>query len=57
VDLVAVYTGEPIPAGSRSLTFRMTFQAPDRTLSDAEVKAALDRVTAEAVELGASVRT
>jgi len=55
VDLVAVYSGPPIPEGRRSLSFRMTFTAPDRTLSDAEVKEAVDRVVAAAREAGASV--
>lgn len=32
-----VYTGEPIPAGRKSLAFAVSYQAPDRTLSDAEV--------------------
>ncbi|MBM4394891.1 MAG: phenylalanine--tRNA ligase subunit beta, partial [Deltaproteobacteria bacterium] len=56
VDLVAVYSGAPIPEGSRSLSFRMTFLAPDRTLSDAEVKAAVDRVVAAARDAGATIR-
>lgn len=55
VDLVAVYSGAPIPEGRRSLSFRMTFTAPDRTLSDGEVKEALDRVVREARAAGASV--
>ena len=56
VELVAVYAGAPIPEGRRSLSFRMTFQAPDRTLEAAEVSAAVDRVLAAAKTLGAGLR-
>ena len=56
VDLVAVYAGAPSPEGRRSLSFRMTFQAPDRTLEAAEVSAAVDRVLAAAKTLGAGLR-
>ncbi len=55
VDLFAIYRGTPIPEGQRSLSFRMTFQAIDRTLSDAEVKEAVARVTAAARAIGAAV--
>ena len=32
-----VYSGQGVPAGSRSLAFRLRFRAADRTLTDAEV--------------------
>jgi phenylalanyl-tRNA synthetase beta chain len=32
-----VYTGEQVPKGCKSLAFAITYQAPDRTLSDEEV--------------------
>ena len=32
-----VYRGESIPQGTRSLAFALTYQAPDRTLTDKEV--------------------
>ncbi|MDR3562672.1 MAG: phenylalanine--tRNA ligase subunit beta, partial [Negativicutes bacterium] len=35
--LFDVYTGEPVPAGFRSLAFSLTFRAVDRTLTDEEV--------------------
>ena len=56
VDVVAVYSGPPIPDGQKSLSFRMTFMAPDRTLSEDEVKFCVDRVVEAAGELGASIR-
>jgi phenylalanyl-tRNA synthetase beta chain len=55
VELVAVYSGPPIPDGRRSLSFRMTFTAPDRTLSDVEVKEAIVRIVAHARAAGASM--
>jgi phenylalanyl-tRNA synthetase beta chain len=35
------YQGKGIPDGQVSLSYRLTFQAPDRTLTDAEVDAAM----------------
>ena len=55
LDLTDVYTGKPIPDGFKSVTFRLTFQAPDRTLSESEIKAAVDSVTARARQAGASL--
>lgn len=37
VELFDVYRGEGLPAGTRSLAYRLRFQAHDRTLTDAEV--------------------
>jgi phenylalanyl-tRNA synthetase beta chain len=39
-----LYEGEGIPPGTRGLAFRLRFRAPERTLTDAEVDAAVDRV-------------
>ena len=36
--LFDVYRGEPLPAGTRSLAFTLTFQAPDRTLAEDDVQ-------------------
>ena len=38
------YRGEQIPAGQRSLAFAITYAADDRTLTDAEVDAAHERI-------------
>jgi phenylalanyl-tRNA synthetase beta chain len=38
------YAGKGIPEGKMSLALRLTFRAPDRTLTDAEVQSAMDRV-------------
>ncbi len=42
--LFDVYTGEGIPAGAKSLAFALTYQAPDRTLSDKEITKAHEKV-------------
>jgi phenylalanyl-tRNA synthetase beta chain len=57
VRLFDVYRGAGIAAGSRSLAYRLRFQALDRTLTDAEVgelrAACIDAVT---TAHGASLR-
>ena len=40
------YEGKGIPSGCISLALRLTFRASDRTLTDAEVQGAVDRVVA-----------
>jgi phenylalanyl-tRNA synthetase beta chain len=39
-----VYEGAGLSAGERSVAWRLRFRAPDRTLTDAEVDAAVERV-------------
>jgi len=43
-ELVAVFEGAPIPEGHKSLSYRLTFGADERTLRDDEVKPAVDAV-------------
>jgi phenylalanyl-tRNA synthetase beta chain len=51
------YQGKGIPEGRTSLSLRLTFQSPERTLTDAEVQQAMDAVlTALAKEHGAVQR-
>jgi phenylalanyl-tRNA synthetase beta chain len=38
------YAGKGIPDGKVSLSLRLTFRSPDRTLTDAEVQGAMDDV-------------
>jgi phenylalanyl-tRNA synthetase beta chain len=38
------YKGKGVPEGSISVSVRLTFQAPDRTLTDAEVQQSFDRI-------------
>jgi phenylalanyl-tRNA synthetase beta chain len=44
VVLFDVYRGEQIGSGNKSLAYRLTYQAPDRTLTDAEVAKMRERI-------------
>jgi phenylalanyl-tRNA synthetase beta chain len=56
-SLFDVYRGERIGAGKRSLAYRITYQSPERTLTDREVAEAHGRIeSALERELGAQVR-
>ena len=43
--LVGTYRGHPLGPDERSLTYRLTFGAGDRALTDAEVEAAFAAIT------------
>jgi phenylalanyl-tRNA synthetase beta chain len=47
ITLFDVYTGGQVGGGRRSLAWSLTFQAPDRTLTDAEVNRLHERIVAE----------
>ncbi|MBI4678021.1 MAG: phenylalanine--tRNA ligase subunit beta [Elusimicrobia bacterium] len=47
VQLVDLYEGSGVPEGKRSLSLRLVFGRPDRTLTDAEVSSAVERILAE----------
>jgi phenylalanyl-tRNA synthetase beta chain len=57
LDLFDVYRGPGIPAGQRSLAFRVRLQAVDHTLTDAEVAAIRDAIIGSAADRGATLRT
>jgi len=51
------YKGQGIPEGRYSLSLRLTFRASDRTLTDADVQEAMERIMAAlATEHGAIQR-
>jgi phenylalanyl-tRNA synthetase beta chain len=55
--LFDVYTGAPVPAGSRSLAYALTLRAPDRTLTGDEATAVRDAaIAAAAARTGATLR-
>jgi phenylalanyl-tRNA synthetase beta chain len=57
VVLFDVYHGDQIPRGKKSLAYSLTFQATDRTLSDADATKAREKISARLRrELGAQVR-
>jgi phenylalanyl-tRNA synthetase beta chain len=56
--LFDVFEGAPLEPGTRSLAFAVQLRAPDRTLTDDEAQAAIDRmVAAVGHRFGASLRT
>jgi phenylalanyl-tRNA synthetase beta chain len=56
VRLFDVYTGDQVGAGRKSLAFKVRLRAEDRTLTDADIKAARDQIVAAAATLGAQLR-
>jgi phenylalanyl-tRNA synthetase beta chain len=51
------YAGKGVPNGRVSLSLRLTFQAADRTLTDAEVQQGVDMILGALVrEHGAALR-
>ena len=58
LEIFDLYTGDQLPEGKKSLAFRMTFRAPDRTLKADEASAMREAATALATERhGAQVRS
>jgi phenylalanyl-tRNA synthetase beta chain len=58
VRLFDVYAGEQIGAGKKSLAYALRFRAPDRTLTEAEVRQAVDAAVSRAAsDTGAHQRT
>ncbi len=57
VTLFDAYEGKPLAKGERNLAFSLAFRRRDRTLTDAEVEEAMNRVRAALREqLGAQIR-
>lgn len=50
VHVFDIYTGKQVAAGCKSMAFNLTYQAADRTLTDAEVDASMKKVIAEVAE-------
>jgi len=44
VELFDIYRGSSIPTGKKSMAYSLTFRAPDRTLTDAEVNGAHEQL-------------
>ncbi len=57
LELFDLYRGEPLPAGTKSLAFQLTFQSLDATLGGAEVAAVRQRIEQAVAEtLGGKLR-
>jgi phenylalanyl-tRNA synthetase beta chain len=55
--LFDVYRGKPLEATERSLAYRLRFESPDRTLTEAEVDAAVAAIVEVLTNrLGARIR-
>lgn len=57
VRLFDVYRDEKIGAGKKSLAYSVTYQAPDRTLTDVEVAKIRQRIVRQLEQLGAKLRS
>lgn len=58
VTVFDLYEGAQVAAGKKSLALRLSFRAPDRTLSEAEVNRLRERMIREvATDVGAELRT
>jgi len=55
--LFDIYRGVPLQEGRKSLAFRLTFQAPDRTLTEGEVDAAVASVTQGLASIDGHIRS
>ncbi|KAA1399302.1 phenylalanine--tRNA ligase subunit beta [Aeromicrobium ginsengisoli] len=56
VRLFDVYSGDQVPDGKKSLAFALRLRAPDRTLTDDDIKGAREAAVAAAGSLGAALR-
>jgi phenylalanyl-tRNA synthetase beta chain len=56
VELFDVFRGEQVGEGEKSLALRLSFQAPDRTLTDAEVAEPRQAIEAALGDLGGRLR-
>ena len=51
-----VYTGAQVGEGRRSLALALSFRAPERTLTEADVAPVRERIVAALAELGGELR-
>ena len=57
VALFDVYSGEQVPAGKKSMAYRLTFQSPDKTLTDQQINGVQQAVIKKlTTALGATLR-
>jgi phenylalanyl-tRNA synthetase beta chain len=56
VNLIDLYTGKPLPPDKKSMTFSLTFQNPEATLTDREVDDLMSRLIEEMQARGYKVR-
>ena len=57
VRLFDIYRGTPLAADEKSLAWRLLFQADDRTMTEAELEAAVGAITSAVARNGGRIRT
>ena len=55
-EVFDLYRGEQVGEGQKSLALRLSFRAPDRTLTDEEVAPLRERIREALAEIGGSLR-
>jgi phenylalanyl-tRNA synthetase beta chain len=55
-EVFDLYRAEQLGEGRKSLALRLSFRAPDRTLTDGEVAGLREQIRARLAELGGSLR-
>ena len=57
VIIYDVFVGEQVPKGYKSMTFKLTFQSKERTLTDEDINGNIERILFELKnKLGAALR-
>ncbi|HEY8846799.1 MAG TPA: hypothetical protein VIM24_09080, partial [Candidatus Limnocylindrales bacterium] len=57
LGLFDIYRGAPLAGNEKSLAWRLAFQSAERTLTDAEIEAALAAITRAVAAIGGRIRT
>jgi phenylalanyl-tRNA synthetase beta chain len=57
ISVFDVYTGDKIPEGKKSIAYSMVLRHKDRTMTDDEADAAIDRSLKRLAHIGASLRS
>ncbi len=57
LTLFDIYTGDKLGAGKKSLAYSLVLRAPDRTLTDEEAQAAVDKVLKSLAEIDVVLRS
>ena len=56
IELFDLYAGSQVPAGMRSLAFRLQFGSKERTIQEQEIEELVAKILAKLAELGITLR-
>lgn len=56
IEIFAVYEGDPIPEGKKSVSFSILFQSRDKTLEDSEVQEIIKKIVRDFESVGGYLR-